>query len=173
MRAVSCPRLHLFVCANRREDSPLGPGCGARGDAVYDALKREVAERGAVSEVWVTKTHCLGVCPERGATIARYPGLHPVRADVTADEAASLLDEAFDPPVAWDAVEREIGAAEALQSKKVLELARRIKPGLTLEDIQNPHDFPELADPDWHYADGILSGIQSMATALRALRNRS
>ena len=57
---------------------------------------------------------------------------------------------------------------EELQSKKVFDLARRLKPGLTMEDIRNPHDFPELDDNDWHYEDGILTGIQSVATALRA-----
>lgn len=57
---------------------------------------------------------------------------------------------------------------EALQSEKVLSLARRLKPGLTLEDIRNPHDFPELSDPDWHYADGVLTGIQSVRSALLA-----
>ena len=61
-------------------------------------------------------------------------------------------------------------AMEELQRKKVLDLARRLKPGLTLEDIRNPHDFPELADVDWHYADGVLTGIQSVLTAVRARR---
>lgn len=73
---------------------------------------------------------------------------------------------------AWDEVERIVGEMEGLQSEKVLALARRLKPGLTLEDIRNPHDFPELADPDWHYEDGVLTGIQSVASALRAQRRR-
>jgi hypothetical protein len=47
-----------------------------------------------------------------------------------------------------------------------------LKPGLTLEDVQNPHDFPELDDPDWHYADGVLAGIASVKTALAALKKR-
>ncbi|HSQ67272.1 MAG TPA: hypothetical protein VLM85_28850 [Polyangiaceae bacterium] len=72
--------------------------------------------------------------------------------------------------VAWSEVERELAAMEELQTKKVLDLARRLKPGLTLEDIANPHDFPELDDPDWHYAHGVLTGIQSVAMALRSLR---
>ena len=55
-----------------------------------------------------------------------------------------------------------------LQRGKVLDLARRLKPGLTLEDVQNPHDFPELNDPDWHYADGVLAGIASVRSALAA-----
>ncbi len=57
---------------------------------------------------------------------------------------------------------------EALQIEKVIMLARRLKPGLTMEDIRNPHDFPELDDPDWHYEDGLLTGIQSVLMALRS-----
>jgi len=59
---------------------------------------------------------------------------------------------------------------ERLQREKVLALARRLNPKLTLEDIQNPHDFPELDDPDWHYEDGVLTGIQTARTALRSRR---
>lgn len=72
----------------------------------------------------------------------------------------------------WNEIEKILGDMEALQSKKVLDLARRLNPGLTSEDIKNPHDFPNLNDPDWHYEDGILTGVQSVALALRALRNR-
>jgi len=68
---------------------------------------------------------------------------------------------------------RELEALEALQTEKVLSLARRLRPGLTLEDVQNPHDFPELDDADWHYADGILTGVKSATTALRALARAS
>ena len=35
----------------------------------------------------------------------------------------------------------------------------------------NPHDFPELDDSDWHYEDGMLTGIQGVRTALRARAN--
>jgi predicted metal-binding protein len=74
MRATSmAPRLHLFVCANRRpSDSPLGPGCANAGDALFEALKSEVALRRQFAEVWVTKTACLGICPREGATLAAY-----------------------------------------------------------------------------------------------------
>jgi hypothetical protein len=191
MRTALAPRVHLFVCANRREGSPLGPGCGDHGDALYQSLKREVAARGVVSDVWVTRTHCLGICPKRGATIAIYPcAPDPVRADVVADDAAAILDEALaaappagrareagaepgSEPEPWAAIELELASLDELQTTKVLDLARRLKPGLTLEDIQNPHDFPELDDPDWHYADGVLAGVQSVASALRALKNRN
>jgi hypothetical protein len=73
---------------------------------------------------------------------------------------------------AWNEIEQLLDDAEELQRKKVIALARRLKPGLTDEDIRNPHDFPELEDPDWHYEDGILTGIQSISTSLRALRRQ-
>lgn len=65
-------------------------------------------------------------------------------------------------------VDKLLGDIEENQARKVIELARRIKPGLTAEDIRNPHDFPELNDPDWHYEDGVLTGIQGARVALRA-----
>jgi hypothetical protein len=71
-------------------------------------------------------------------------------------------------PCTWDGIDAILDAMEALQIAKVIDLARRLKPGLTLEDVRNPHDFPELGDPDWHYEDGVLTGIQSVRTALRA-----
>jgi hypothetical protein len=70
-------------------------------------------------------------------------------------------------------LETLVRAMEDLQIRKVFELARRLKPGLTLEDMRNPHDFPELNDVDWHYEDGILTGIQSVLTAMRAQRRGS
>ncbi len=185
MRDAPAPRLHLFVCANRREGSPLGPGCGDRGEELYASLKREVARDGAVATTWITKTHCLGICPQRGATVARYPAGAAGRngnilTEVEPTDAAALLAplaplsmapqeaEAGDAPTLAD-LARELDALEDLQRKKVLDLARRLKPGLTLEDVQNPHDFPERDDPDWHYADGVLAGIQSVKSTVLAL----
>jgi hypothetical protein len=72
----------------------------------------------------------------------------------------------------FDAIDREIGAVEEVQAQKVIDLARRILPGLTAEDIRNPHDFPDLNDPDWQYEDGVLAGIQGVRVAMRAMRNR-
>lgn len=54
------------------------------------------------------------------------------------------------------------------QREKVLKIAQRISPGATLEDIRNPQDLPELiADPDFNFEDGILSGLLSAQMALR------
>jgi hypothetical protein len=73
----------------------------------------------------------------------------------------------------WDEVERVVRELEAHQAQKVLDLARRLRPGLTLEDIHSPHDFPELNDPDWQFEDGMLSGIQSVAAAVRFRRRQA
>lgn len=70
----------------------------------------------------------------------------------------------------WDEVERLVRELEEHQSRRVLDLARRLKPGLTLEDICNPHDFPELDDRDWQFEDGMLTGIQGVAAAVRLRR---
>jgi hypothetical protein len=70
----------------------------------------------------------------------------------------------------WREVEELVQELEDLQRRKVLDLARRLRPGLTLEDIANPHDFPELGDPDWQYEDGVLAGVQSVLAAVRARR---
>ena len=87
------PRLHLLVCVNERApDDPLGAGCGAHGAAVYDRLKTEVARRALHASVWVTRTHCLGVCPRSGCTVAAYPRGELWR-DVTQDDAVALLDD--------------------------------------------------------------------------------
>jgi (2Fe-2S) ferredoxin len=85
------PGLHFFVCANRRpHDSPVGPGCASRGEEVFDTLKDEVAKRHLFADLWVTKTHCLGICPREGATIAIYP-VGRIVTEVTRDDALALL----------------------------------------------------------------------------------
>jgi (2Fe-2S) ferredoxin len=90
------PIAHLFVCTNRREHgSPLGPGCSGKGDAVYEALKVEVALRSLVRSVWVTRTHCLGICPKDGATVAVYPEMR-MWVEATETDAGTLLDRAVE-----------------------------------------------------------------------------
>ncbi|MCC6555968.1 MAG: hypothetical protein IT372_23655 [Polyangiaceae bacterium] len=58
---------------------------------------------------------------------------------------------------------------EEAQRAKVIALARRILPHLTAEDLRNPHDFPDLDDPDWHFEDGQLAGIQAVRFALHGV----
>lgn len=173
MKDTIVPKLHVFVCANRREGSPLGPGCGDHGDALYDALKTEVARRGLVRDTWIAKTHCLGICPREGATVARYPareGHGPVETEATPADIDAILQQpsSVEPEPSRHEALHEVGLLEELQRKKVLDLARRLNPKLTMEDVQNPHDFPELDDPDWHYADGVLTGIKAVRSAVRS-----
>jgi hypothetical protein len=78
---------------------------------------------------------------------------------VSAPETRELLDRIL----------RLLGSMEEVQRAKVIDLARRLVPGLTAEDIRNPHDFPDLDDPDWHFEDGQLTGIQSVMVAIRSL----
>lgn len=68
----------------------------------------------------------------------------------------------------WDEIEAMLAQMEEHQIRKVFELARRLKPGITHEDMRNPHDFPELHDTDWHFEDGMLAGIQGVLSAVRA-----
>lgn len=172
VQAVSLlPRVHLFVCTNHRDPaSPLGSGCAGAGDAVYDTLKAAIARQGEVRSAWVTKTHCLGVCPKHGATVAAYPN-RQIWAEVVPSDAPALLSQAGSAAqAAWDDVETLLGTMQAHHVAKVFELARRLKPGVTKEDMRNPHDFPELADTDWHFEDGVLSGVESVLSAVRARR---
>jgi len=85
------PRLHFFICANRRpDDSPLGPGCADHGEEIFDTLKDEVDRRSLFADIWVTKTHCLGICPREGATLAVYPSGRIVT-EVSRDDARALF----------------------------------------------------------------------------------
>ena len=81
------PRLHVFVCANERADAGLGPGCGAQGEAVFDALKAHTL--GQARDVWVTRTGCMGYCPKQGAAVCVQPtGNYFV--DVTAADVTQI-----------------------------------------------------------------------------------
>jgi hypothetical protein len=57
----------------------------------------------------------------------------------------------------------------AYQQKKVRELAQRIHPGLTDEDIRNVHDYPDVyADPIFQFEDGQLAGFVAAQIALKS-----
>jgi hypothetical protein len=66
-------------------------------------------------------------------------------------------------------VERLLEEMIAQQRVRVLAHARRLNAKLTDDDVQQPHDFPELAgSPEWNYEDGILAGYQAVQAAVRA-----
>ena len=54
------------------------------------------------------------------------------------------------------------------QRRKLVKSARRLKPGLAYEDLQNPADHPELkGDGAFTLEDGTLSGLLSAREAIR------
>lgn len=109
----------------------------------------------------------------RSAQITHVIGLAALSAALAMPVALRGSPDQLEPrDSALDDVIRLLRQMETLQSSKVIDLARRLRPDLTPEDIRNPHDFPELNDLDWHYADGQLTGIQSVLMAVRAMQNR-
>ncbi len=68
----------------------------------------------------------------------------------------------------WQAVDDLLADMIAQQEAKVLALARTLMPGLTPEDLRNPHDFPPLlTSATFNYEDGILAGLRSARVAVR------
>jgi len=73
------------------------------------------------------------------------------------------------PPLLTEALELLLEEMVAQQRARVLQRARALNPRLTDDDVQQPHDFPELAgSPEWQYEDGILAGYQAVQAAMRA-----
>jgi hypothetical protein len=57
------------------------------------------------------------------------------------------------------------------QRRRLLDIARRIDPGITADDLLQPHDHPKIsAHPDFNFEDGILAGYLAVRAALRASR---
>ena len=74
----------------------------------------------------------------------------------------------LDPATAARALE-VLDELVAYQRRKVLELARRIHPGLTEEDVRNIHDYPDVyGDPIFQFEDGQLAGLVAAQIALKA-----
>lgn len=62
---------------------------------------------------------------------------------------------------------------EMIESQRVrlMDLARRIDPSLSADDLMQPHDHPKVAaNPDFQFEDGILAGYLAVRAALRARR---
>lgn len=55
------------------------------------------------------------------------------------------------------------------QQKTFLETGRSILPSVTLDDLMQPNDFPELEfHPLLRYEEGVLHGLQAAKAALQA-----
>lgn len=65
-------------------------------------------------------------------------------------------------------LDRELEELVRAQRATCLELARRLCPNLTEDDITQPHDFPELAQNwHWNYEEGVLAGLLRAQLVLR------
>lgn len=74
----------------------------------------------------------------------------------------------LDPATVLQALEVMVELV-AYQRRKVLELAQRIHPGLTEEDVRNIHDHPDVyGDPIFQFEDGQLAGFVAAQIALKA-----
>jgi hypothetical protein len=68
-------------------------------------------------------------------------------------------------------IEQLLTELAEMQRRKLLSCGRQIIPMLTEDDILQPNDFLELENnPIFRYEEGILAGIQTVQTALRALQ---
>lgn len=64
---------HVFICTNQRDPSDPRGCCGQRGgDAVRDAFKRKLKERGLHGRIRANTSGCLDAC-EFGPSIVVYP----------------------------------------------------------------------------------------------------
>jgi len=71
----------------------------------------------------------------------------------------------------FDEIEGLLDQMIRTQRARLLDLARRLEPSLTGEDLLQPHNHPRLAaSPEFHFEDGILSGYLAIRAALRASR---
>ena len=71
-------------------------------------------------------------------------------------------------------IERLLEEMVQHQRARVVAHARRLNETLTDDDVQQPHDFPELAgSPEWNYEDGILAGYQAVQAAVRRRHSRA
>jgi hypothetical protein len=66
-------------------------------------------------------------------------------------------------------LERVLDEMIEAQRRRLLELARRLEPDLTPEDLLQPHNHSRIAaSPEFNYEDGILAGYLAIRAALRA-----
>ena len=72
-----------------------------------------------------------------------------------------------------DGVERLLEEMISAQRQRLMALARRLEPGLSPDDLLQPHDHPLLAaSPDFNFEDGILAGYLAFRAAFRASREK-
>ena len=72
----------------------------------------------------------------------------------------------------WNRIENTLEELISMQHQELLTCGRRLVPSLTTEDALQPHDYPELEHhPHFRYEEGLLTGLMTAQTAIRALKN--
>ena len=82
---------HIFVCVNQRPPGDPRSCCAARGgEAVREAFKRALAERGLKVRMRVNAAGCLDQC-RHGVTVVVYPE-QVWYGGVTVDDVAEIVE---------------------------------------------------------------------------------
>jgi (2Fe-2S) ferredoxin len=64
---------HVFICTNRRDDNNPKGSCAQKGsEAVREAFKKQLHERGLKGKMRANAAGCLDVC-EHGCSVVVYP----------------------------------------------------------------------------------------------------
>jgi (2Fe-2S) ferredoxin len=79
MEEISMPKkqLHILICVNDRSNVPIShkPDCGSKiNHQDFLELKEFIKEKELTSQVKLTRTYCLGICPKHGFVMLVYPG---------------------------------------------------------------------------------------------------
>ncbi len=73
----------------------------------------------------------------------------------------------MDPSRLHEELDRVLAKRIEGQRRKVLEVAHRLVPHLTLDDLKNPEDYPALRQSEgFNYEDGTLAGLLTARTLL-------
>lgn len=71
----------------------------------------------------------------------------------------------------WIQIEKLLHEMTQHQNSKLLSLGQQMIPSLTADDLLQPNDFTALEfNPHFRYQEGVLAGIQTVQTALLALK---
>jgi len=160
--ALQANRCFLYLAIGARR---VGPPQGDEHESVEPVLMTPDDAAAAVRDGRIT--HALAVVTLERTLAALARGREAPAAQV--GEGEGRKDEVTEARTLLRRVAVLLDSMEETQRGKVVDLARRLLPHVTAEDIRNPHDFPELDDPDWHFEDGQLAGIQAVRFALHGL----
>ncbi len=92
---VPKPKLHVFVCINDRTESK--PGMASCGPTITTEIVKEVKvwimQQGLMHDVLITKTGCLGICPNQGGVLVVYPSGRWVTEIQNASDLKKVIEE--------------------------------------------------------------------------------